>query len=268
MNIVTRTKQGVTFCACDDPVWATVAHGFSTRLGGVSSAPLDQLNLGANRGDSPAHVEENFRRMKAAIGATGTHLVKNRQVHGNLVRSVTAADAMESYADPGTFEADGLVTDEPGLCLTVFSADCIPILFYDPVHHVIAAVHAGWRGTALGIAANAIESMVTRYHCQSEHIRTAIGPGIGTCCFETHTDVPDALMQHLGPDASAVIHPHSNGKFQVDLKQANAIWLRRAGVTPDHIAISPLCTTCHPGLFWSHRILGQNRGSMAAMIQL
>ena len=237
-------------------------------MGGVSPAPWDSLNLGANRGDSKESVAENFRRFCTAIGTDCNAVIKNRQVHSALVRPVYAEDIQPDLAASGIVEADGLVTDQPGLCLTVFSADCIPILFYDPIQRVIAAVHAGWRGTAAGIAEKAVEAMVSGYGCKPEQIQAAIGPGIGPCHFETHSDVPDALTDALGSHAAPLIHPRSNGKYQVDLKQANACFLRRAGLNPEHLAISDQCTACHPDEFWSHRLLGNTRGSMAAMIQL
>ena len=131
INIQTHTHLGVTFYACGHPLWQQIPHGFSTRLGGVSPAPWDSLNLRASRGDPPENVAENFRRFRAAIGAPEGPLVKNHQVHGTLVRPVTAADADAPESTP-VFDADGLVTDVPGVTLTVFSADCLPILFYDP----------------------------------------------------------------------------------------------------------------------------------------
>lgn len=257
----------MTYYACAAPVWDRVPHGFSTRLGGVSPAPWDSLNLGASRGDESANVAENFRRFRAAIGVPAGPLVKNHQVHGKLVRCVTAADAQAPEALP-SFDADGLVTDCPGLTLTVFSADCIPVLFYDPVQSCVAAVHAGWRGTAAGIAAEAVHIMEQHYGCQSKNIRAAIGPGISACCFETTDDVPAALRAHLGQPAEACITGHQNGKFHVDLKLANRLWLEEAGLLPGHISVCPACTACEPDLFWSHRKLGQRRGSMAAMICL
>ena len=267
MDITRREKNGIPYYACGG--FAGAAHGFSTRLGGVSPAPWDSLNLGANRGDDPANVEENFRRFCAAAGADSAVLVKNHQVHGGLVRSVTAQDIMTSPGAPGVYEADGLITDVPGLCLTIFSADCIPVLLYDPKKRVIAAAHAGWRGTALGIAGRAAEKMQSDYGCAPEHILAAIGPGISPCCFETHADVPDGLRAGLGPDAEDYIRPLPGGeKFSVDLKGANARWLRRAGLIPEHIAVCPACTACSRREFWSHRLLGNRRGSMAAVIQL
>ena len=267
MDNIRQQRHGVPFYACPDPAWAGAAHGFSTRLGGVSPAPMDSLNLGANRGDDPANVRENFIRFCAAIGADVNALVKNHQIHSDIIRPVTREDVLPAPESPGVAEADGLVTDQPGVCLTIFSGDCIPVLLYDPVRRCIAAVHAGWRGTAAGAAARAAETMVRDYGCKPEHILAAIGPGIGPCCFETHIDVPDGLRAGLGADAEAFIRPlPREGKFSVDLKGANAKWLERAGVR--HIAVCPACTACRLDTFWSHRIQGNRRGSMAAMIQL
>lgn len=269
MDIIRQERHGVSFYACPDPAWAGAAHGFSTRLGGVSPAPMDSLNLGANRGDDPANVRENFVRFCAAVGTDPNALVKNHQIHSNQVRSVTRADVMDSPEAPGICEADGLITNEPGVCLTIFSGDCIPILLYDPVGRCVAAAHAGWRGTASGIAARAAEAMVRDYGCQAGNILAAIGPGIGPCCFETHADVPDGLRAGLGPDAEPFIRPlPKEGKFSVDLKGANARILQGTGLLPEHIAICSACTACDLDTFWSHRVQGNRRGSMAAMIQL
>ena len=269
MDIVRQQRHGVSFYACTDPAWAGAAHGFSTRLGGVSPAPMDSLNLGANRGDDPANVRENFTRFCAAVGADSGALVKNHQIHSDVIRPVTREDILPAPESPGVVEADGLVTDQPGVCLTIFSGDCIPVLLYDPHRRCIAAVHAGWRGTAAGAAARAAEAMIRDYGCHPKHILAAIGPGIGPCCFETHIDVPDGLRSGLGADAGSFIRPLSRaGKFSVDLKGANAKWLERAGLDPSHIAICSACTACLLDVFWSHRVQGNRRGSMAAMIQL
>ena len=267
MDIVKREIEHVEFYVCTDPAWAGVRHGFSTRQGGVSPAPWDSLNLGASRGDDPANVRLNFNWFCSAIGTDDEALVKNHQVHGTVIRPVTRADILPDPAQPGTFEADGLITDEPEVCLTIFSGDCIPILLYDPVRRCIAAAHAGWRGTAAGIAARAVETMVRDYGCQVGNILAAIGPGIGPCCFETHGDVPDSLRAGLGVDAEPFILPRA-GKFSVDLKGANARFLELAGLIPEHIAVCSACTACRLDEFWSHRVQGGQRGSMAAMIQL
>lgn len=269
MEIIQLTHHGVPFFFCDHPAWAGAAHGFSSRQGGVSPAPFDSLNLGANRGDAPERVEENFRRFCGAVGSTPETVVKNHQVHGKAVRRITSPSEAVPLSQPGTFPADALVTDVPGICLTVFSADCIPVLLYDPVRRVVGAAHAGWRGTAAGIAYETARTMAEDYGCAPENLLAAIGPGISPCCFETHADVPDGLRSGLGEAAEPFIRPLPGGeKFQVDLKGANARWLTKAGLSPDHIAVCSLCTACRPDLFWSHRRLGQARGSMAAMIEL
>lgn len=269
MDITRQEGQGVPFFACAHPAWAGAAHGFSTRHGGISPAPMDGLNLAASRGDDPANVAENFRRFCRAVGADPGALVKNHQVHSSTVRTVTRADILPAPEAPGLFEGDGLVTDVPGVCLTIFSGDCIPVLLYDPVRRAVGAVHAGWRGTAAGAAAQAVKALVERYSCQPENILAAIGPGIGPCCFETHGDVPDGLRAGLGPEAEGFIRPlDTPGKFSVDLKGTNARWLERAGVLPERIALCQACTACDLDTFWSHRVQGEARGSMAAVIQL
>lgn len=269
MDIMQKQCHGVLFYTCDAMTQAGFPNGFSTRIGGVSPVPWESMNLGASCGDQPERVAENFRRFCEAVGTNPHKLVKNKQVHGKKIRPVTGQDGLSTPEAPGTEEADGLVTGEAGLCLTVFSADCIPILLCDPRKRVAAAVHAGWRGTALGIAAEAVKSMVNEYGCQAGDILAAIGPGISTCCFETRRDVPDGLRRHMGRAADGWIHPGDDEEhFYVDLKGANAGWLTQAGVTKEHLGICPACTACDGERFWSHRRLGTNRGSMAAMIQM
>lgn len=269
MKLCAVKYRGITFFRCDDPGWKGANHGFSTRLGGCSTSVLDSLNLGSNQGDAPENVRENFRRFQQAIGAEpGAPLVKNHQVHTARVRVVTEKDAVPDLALGGDVDADAMVTDCPGLCLTAFSADCLPILFYDPQRKVVAAAHAGWRGTAQGVAGAVVQMMEKQYHCEAADILCAIGPGISSCCFETHEDVPQALIQCLGQSAQSLIHPQENGKFLVDLKGANREILLRSGLRAEHLAISDVCTACRPEWFWSHRVLGSQRGSMAAMIQL
>ena len=269
MEITRQERHGVLFYGCPEIQAAGFPHGFSTRIGGVSPAPWDSLNLGAGRGDEPARVSENFRRFCAAVGADPGGLVKNHQVHGDRVRRVGPDDRLPDPAAPGTIEADGLITDRPGVCLTIFSGDCIPVLLYAPARRCAAAAHAGWRGTAAGIAARAVEAMSDRYGCDPGHILAAIGPGIGPCCFETHADVPDGLRAGLGERAEPFIRPLSTpGKYRVDLKGANARWLELAGVPAGQIALCSACTACDLENFWSHRVQGDARGSMAAMIQL
>jgi YfiH family protein len=160
-------------------------------------------------------------------------------------------------------ECDALITNEAGVALVIFTADCTPILLHDPVTGAVGAAHAGWRGTAMGIAAKTVEAMVREYGCDPKNIHAAIGPNISFCCFETDREVPDAMVEALGEDAKAFIRP-SGEKYYVNLKEINALWLRRAGV--EHIEISEACTSCRHDLFWSHRVTRGERGSQGAII--
>ena len=237
------------------------AHCFSTRFGGVSEGYLASLNLGTHRGDRPENVRENYAILGRAVGFLPERTVFTRQVHSDVIERVGAAQCGRGLQYEATEGCDGLITDEPGVALTVFSADCTPVLLYDPVRRAAGAVHAGWRGTAAGIAAKAAEKMVRELGCRPENIRAAVGPCIGPCCFETDADVPEAMLAALGAEAEVCIRP-AGEKFYVDLKELNAIWLRRAGVT--QIDVSAECTCCRPERFWSHRRVG----GLAAIIAI
>ena len=243
-----------------------VPHCFSTRHGGVSTGHLASLNLGIHRGDLRENVLENYRILGEAVGFRPEQTVFTHQTHTANVVRVGQGDRTHGLYSEVTEERDGLITNEPGVALTVFSADCTPILLYDPVRQAVGAVHAGWRGTAAGIVNHAVKAMAQEFGSRPGDLRAAIGPCIGQCCFETDRDVPDAMLAALGESARAAIHDDENGKYHVDLKQLNTIWLQNAGVT--QIDVCPACTACQPNRFWSHRRVGNARGSLAAIIML
>ncbi len=240
-----------------------VPHGFTTRLGGVSEGIYASLNLGLHRGDAPENVEENYRILASELGFDLKKLVLTCQIHSDIVRAVTEKDCLGSLSHRDYPPCDALVTNIPGVALTVFTADCTPILFYDSVSGAVGAAHAGWRGTAAGIAAKTVEAMVSAFGSRPEDIRAAIGPNIGQCCFETDRDVPDAMLAALGEEAAPYIRPVGE-KFFVDLKGINALWLRRSGVS--NIEISTDCTACSSHRFWSHRVTWGERGAQGAVI--
>lgn len=262
MSFERMTRSGVTFYRAEG---LGTVHGFSTRLGGVSAPPFDTLNLGLSQGDDPACVRENFRRFCAAVGADVDRMVVTHQVHQDDVRIATSADAGKGLDRERDYDVDGLITNERGLPLVIHSADCIPVLLHDPVKQVIGACHAGWRGTALGIAAKTVREMQRIFGCDPADIRAAIGPAIGQCCFETDGDVPAALHAALGDEAEPYI-TWNGRKYHIDLKAINALWLRKSGVT--QIDVSGDCTACRTDLYWSHRKHGGERGSQIAMISL
>ena len=247
------------------PLLEGTRHCFSTRFGGVSEGYLASLNLGTHRGDIPENVRENYRILGEALGFDPANTVFTKQIHSDIVERVDLSHCGRGLLREVIDGCDGLVTNEPGVVLTVFSADCTPILFFDPVAKAIGAAHAGWRGTAAGIAAKVVEKMTAEFGSDPKNIRAAIGPCISQCCFETHKDVPDAMIGALGEDAKFCILPKGE-KYMVDLKGLNRLWLQEAGVEQIHIAKE--CTACEPDRFWSHRRVGDQRGSLAAMITL
>ena len=158
-------------------------HAFTTRHGGVSPAPYDSLNFADNKGDTSENLLENYRR----LGEAGKILWDDRP-----------------------YDADGLITNVPNLPLFAYGTDCCVITLYDPTSRSIGAVHAGWRGTASGIALKAAVSMMSCYGADPYTLRAAIGPSIGKCCFETDSDVADAFFALLDPAMDERIEKHGD----------------------------------------------------------
>ncbi len=257
---VTTTKIGALEYLTAEEI--SVPHCFTTRLGGVSRGCLSSLNLGMHRGDAGENVAQNYRILGAAVGFDPAELVLTRQTHSDIIRQVGRADCrgLDHRNYP---ECDGLITNEPGVGLVVFTADCTPILLWDPATGAVGAAHAGWRGTAADIAGKTVASMAEAFGCKPQNIRAAIGPNIGQCCFETDGEVPEAVLAAFGNGARPYIRPE-NDKYYVNLKEVNALALRRAGV--EHIEISTDCTMCWPDRYWSHRYTRGERGSQGAVI--
>ncbi|MBP3634561.1 MAG: peptidoglycan editing factor PgeF [Oscillospiraceae bacterium] len=262
MSFYTMNK-GPEYSVCDALQGAV--HCFSTRLGGVSKDHLSSLNLGMHRGDEKENVVENYRILGDAVGFSPEQTVFTKQQHTDIIRVVTKENCGEGLFRDTTEVCDGHITDCPDVALVTFSADCTPVLLFDPVRRAIGAVHAGWRGTAQGIAAKAVDAMVREFGCERQNIRAAIGPCIGKCCFETDWDVPQAMLDALGPKAVTAFSQKGE-KYHVDLKFCNALWLQRAGVGA--LDISPDCTACCTDRYWSHRKQGDLRGSLAGIIML
>ena len=255
MSFVTHDQNELVWFTA--PLLDGVRHGFSTRRGGVSPAPWDTLDLRFGCGDAPENVAENYRRLLGAVGVEPERAVLSLQVHRDDVRLCTADDA-----------GNALITAERDLPLVVFSADCGTVLLHDPDAGCVGAVHAGWRGCAAGIAEKTVREMVRLLGARPERILAALGPCIGKCCFETDSDVPEAMRTSaLGAEAEPYLERRGE-KWHVDLAGLNRRWLLRAGVAPDHIDVCGLCTACRPDLFWSHRKMGTARGVQAAVISL
>ncbi len=241
-------------------------HAFTTRYGGVSKGGFTSLNLGSNRGDDPEAVRENYRRVCALMGAGIDGCAVTKQVHGNEVRIVTKADRHVCMSMV-PYEADGIVTNERGLPVMCFTADCVPVLLWDGENGVIGAIHCGWRSSVADILGVAVDKMCS-LGAKPETIHAAIGPAIGRCCFETDDDVPEAVEKYLDGDTDGLFDRRADGKTMVDLRAANARRLVKLGLRPGNIDISDECTMCSHEKYWSHRYTKGERGSQAAVIVL
>lgn len=259
MSVTTVKKDHLEYLIAEG---IGVPHCFTTRFGGVSTGHLSSLNIGIHREDDPRKVEENYRILAKALSFSMDKLVATRQTHSDIVLRVGKTQWGNCLADTAE-ESDAIITNEPGTVLVVYTADCTPILLWDPVSGAVGAAHAGWRGTAADIAGKTVRAMEHAFGCDPKNIRAAIGPNIGSCCFETDGDVPRAMLDALNEGAKDCIRP-SGEKYYVNLKELNARFLRRAGV--QHIEISTDCTCCQPDRFWSHRYTGGLRGSQGAVI--
>ena len=257
--IITHKKDTLEYLTAEG---ITASHCFTTRHGGVSTGSQSSLNLAIGRGDSMENVEKNLHILGHALGFDPQKLVMTMQIHSDIVRVVTDADC-NGLCHRNYPQCDGLVTNTPGVALMIFTADCTPLLFHDPVTGAVGAAHAGWRGTAQAIGERVVEAMVKHFGSRPEDIRAAIGPNVGFCHFETDADVPEAMVAAFGEEANAYIQKKGE-KYFLDLKEINAISLRRAGVK--HIEISDACTMCEPDRFWSHRVTKGDRGSQGAII--
>ncbi len=186
-----------------------------------------------------------------------------RQVHGAVVQVAGGRGAPEP-PDGLPPEGDALITDWTSVAIGVKVADCVPILVCDPVRRAIAAVHAGWRGTAAGVLPLTLKAMMRHYHSNAADLRLAIGPAIGPCCYEVGNDVIDALLGY-DPGAAECVRAHGRRRL-VDLIEINRRQARAAGVPSPHIRSADLCTVCHPRLFWSYRRERSAAGRMLALI--
>ena len=259
MSVITQ-KQGILEYLTAEGI--SVPHCFTTRFGGVSTGIFDSLNIAIKEGEGEENVRKNIDILSRALGFETGHLICTRQTHSDIVRVVSKADHIDVFHRDYP-ECDGLVTRDPGTALMIYTADCTPLLFHDPVTGAVGAAHAGWKGTVKAIGARTVEAMVKNFGCDPRNIRAAIGPNIAQCHFETDADVPDALRSAFGSEVEAFIRK-SGDKYYVNLKEVNALILRRAGLR--HIDISDSCTVCEHTRFWSHRYTKGQRGSQGAII--
>lgn len=245
-----------------------VRHTFSTRLGGVSGGDCYSMNLSFNRGDSRENVLENYRILCGAVGIDTSHLVLSHQTHTNNVISVTEKDCGTGITKPSFCDVDGLVTDRSGVALVTQFADCTPLLFCDPIKKVIATSHAGWRGTVKLIGKVTVEKMVNNYGCDPNNIVVGIGPCIGQCCYEVDDPVYNEFIKIPFLKLDKILIPKENGRYMLNLVEANRQILIYSGINSENIDCSDICTCCNAEEMHSHRATGGKRGNLAAIIEL
>lgn len=247
-----------------------VNHGFSTRIGGVSRGRYAKMNISFTNGDDAQAVRENCRRLFAAIGSESCErMVMSRQEHTDIIRVVTEEDAGKGYAKERDYtEVDGMITNLAGIPLVTLYADCVPLIFLDPVKKVIGTSHSGWKGTVQEIGRKAVEKMGAVYGCDPSDIIAAILPCIGKCCYEVDTPLYEAFSKVECVNVDAVMTPVSEGKFMLDLVEANRQILLSAGILPEHLTVTDVCTCCNADTLHSHRATGGMRGNLAAVIEL
>lgn len=240
----------------------TVEAFVSTRLGGVSEAPFDSLNLGLRVGDDPERVVENRRLLFGALGIGLERSVWCKQIHADGVTVVGAADAGRGSLEEGSIVdgTDALVTDVPGLSLCVTVADCVPVAIVDPERAVIGLAHAGWGGTVARISSKTVEAMRQRFGSDPAAIVAAVGPSIGPAGYEVGEDVIERARAAFGERSAEILEPGAGERAFFDLWSANRIDLEEAGVPPAQIEVSEIASDRHLDEFYSHRHEGGRTG--------
>lgn len=266
-----RLKKGNIHISCEK-FPSGVVTCFSTRLGGKSACGIEGMSPDPWKGQPIEIVRENCAELGAAAGFKAEDMYITSQVHGDTIKKVSVEERGTGLFLPVKMDADALITDKPRVALTIRTADCTPILIYDPVRRAIGAAHAGHKGTALDIVGKTVRRICEEYGSKPQDMYAAIGPCISKCCFETDGDVPAAMKEVLGDAAESAVTekviPGKGLKYYVDLKAINKMLLERAGINAENIEIAEHCTYCESDLFWSHRKMGKLRGSLAAVIML
>lgn len=247
-----------------------LVHGFSTRLGGVSKKHLASMNLSFSRGDEEENVILNHRRFAAAVGYDENSLVFSDQLHNTNIHIVKIEDKGKGFSRESDIEnIDALMTNERGIPLMTFYADCVPLFFYDPVNKAVALAHSGWKGTVEKIGMKVVRAMEDAFGSNPKDIICAIGPSICQECYEVDGDViekiRDAFDENVYDD---LFYKKDNGKYQLNLHKACRHTLLLAGINEENIAMPDLCTCCNSNVLFSHRASNGMRGNLAAVIML
>jgi polyphenol oxidase len=245
-----------------------IKHGFSTRYGGVSEGHYRWMNLSFSNGDDKVTVLQNFQYFAKALGVDLGSMVLSDQDHGVVIRRVRDQDRGKGIIKEKDYRGvDALITNVPGITLITQHADCVPLFFTDSKNKAVGMAHSGWRGTWGEMAKKTVTRMKEEFGTDPKELYVGIGPSIGPCCFEVEMDVLEKLQELTDWRKEDVVF-QGEGKYRVDLWQLNKRMLQSAGVPESRIFVTDLCTQCHPDVFFSHRVHGRQRGSLAGMISI
>ena len=246
-----------------------IRHAFTTRLGGLSEGEYTSMNMAFNRGDDPDRVTENYRRFCKSAGFDFNTLVASAQDHHTFVRAVTKDDIGVGITRPRDMESvDALITNERGVTLVTYYADCTPLFFVDTKNKAVGLAHAGWRGTVGRIGEKVTKKMTELYGTDPKDVFAAVGPAISVCCYEVDEPCAAQFLALDDLNTEKFVFPKGGGKYMVDLLETNRQILHAAGVPEENISVSDLCTCCNSDLLWSHRATKGHRGTMSAFMCL
>lgn len=265
------TRNGVTYLAFPSlEQTGMVRHAFSTRMGGVSQGPYATMNFSFTRGDDPDAVRENYRRMADALGVEMEKMILTWQTHTTNVRVVTPEDMGKGVVKDRDYrDVDGLVTNIPGVTLVTFFADCVPLYFLDQKNRAIGLSHSGWRGTVKRMGQKTLETMRQAFGTKPEDVTACVGPSICQDCYEVGPEVIEEFEKEFDrDDHNRLFYKKENGKYQLNLWEANRIILLEAGVPESNVMVTDICTHCNPDLMFSHRRTPEKRGNLCAFLCL
>lgn len=257
----------ISYRILDDIPW--LKNAVSTRLGGVSKDYLASMNLGFNRGDLDENVIRNHEIFANVIGVNPKNIVTGNQTHTTNVKVVTKDDCGKGiYRDRNYTDIDVLITNEKGIVLATYYADCVPLLIVDTKNKAIGLSHSGWRGTVGKIGKVTIEKMGELYGTKPEDIVACIGPSICQKCYEISEEVAVQFKEAFPDNIKEILIDKGNGKYQLDLWECNRINFKEAGVLPENIKVTDICTCHNTDVLFSHRGHNGKRGNLGAFLSV
>ena len=246
-----------------------ISHCFTTREGGVSEGIFSSLNLSFTRGDDNESVFENYRRLACALKRDVGDFVCTDQTHTTNVIRVTSEDRGKGVTRQKDYsDVDGLITNEPGLVLSTFYADCVTLYFVDTVNKAIGLSHSGWKGTVCRMGKATLEAMNKEFGTNPKDVIVAVGPSICQDCYEISEDVAVEFIKEFKGHEEEILINKGNGKYQLDLWKCNEIVMLEAGIKKENLVVTNVCTCCNPDLLFSHRASHGKRGNLGAFLTI